>query len=53
MKSNIAGTDSSVELVDTMVGQVHNEAEKDKLIGVTWGAVFSRSRREGWLTSHP
>lgn len=36
-----------------MVGQVHYEDENDKLIGVTWGAAFSRGLREGWLTSHP
>lgn len=53
MKGNITGADPSVELVDTMVGQVHNKDEKDKLIGVTWGAAFSRGLREGWLTSHP
>lgn len=53
MKTDVEGSDPSVDLVFSMVGQVHYEDEKDKLIGVTWGAAFSRGLREGWLTSHP
>lgn len=53
LKTKVEGTDPSVDLVFSMVGQVHNEDENDKLIGVTWGAAFSRGLREGWLTNHP
>ncbi|KAF5680000.1 nadph2:quinone reductase [Fusarium heterosporum] len=52
-KSPIEGVDPSVEIVDSMVGQVHNKNENDKLVGLTWGVAFSRGLREGWLTSHP
>lgn len=53
LKTEVEGSDPSADLVFSMVGQVHYEDEKDKLIGVTWGAAFSRGLREGWLTSHP
>lgn len=53
LKSEVEGSDPSVDIVFSMVGQVHYEDENDKLIGVTWGAAFARGLREGWLTSHP
>ncbi|KAK6813837.1 hypothetical protein RU639_010233 [Aspergillus parasiticus] len=53
LKTEVEGSDPSVEIVFSMVGQVHYEDKNDKLIGVTWGAAFSRGLREGWLTSHP
>jgi NADPH2:quinone reductase len=53
LKSEVEGADPSVDIVFSMVGQVHYKDEKDKLIGVTWGAAFSRGLQEGWLTSHP
>ncbi|KAM0346304.1 hypothetical protein ACHAPU_005735 [Fusarium lateritium] len=53
MKKSVEGADPSVEIVDSMVGQVHDENENNKLVGLTWGAVFSRGLREGWFTSHP
>ncbi|KAF4343585.1 NADPH2:quinone reductase [Fusarium beomiforme] len=53
MKSQVEGSDPSVEIVWSMVGQVHAKDEKDKLLGVTWGAAFTRGLREGWLTAHP
>ncbi|CAI7597930.1 unnamed protein product [Penicillium pancosmium] len=53
LKTEVEGSDPSVDIVFSMVGQVHYEDENDKLIGVTWGAAFSRGLREGWLTSHP
>ncbi|KAE8347230.1 hypothetical protein BDV24DRAFT_173140 [Aspergillus arachidicola] len=53
LKTEAEGSDPSVEIVFSMVGQVHYEDENDKLIGVTWGAAFSRGLREGWLTGHP
>lgn len=53
MKTNVEGSDTSVEVVWSMVGQVHKEDEKDKMLGLTWAAAFSRGLREGWLTAHP
>lgn len=53
LKTEVEGSDPSVDIVYAMVGQVHYEDENDKLIGVTWGAAFSRGLREGWLTNHP
>ncbi|KAI9034775.1 zinc-binding alcohol dehydrogenase family protein [Aspergillus affinis] len=53
LKTEVEGSDPSVDIVYSMVGQVHNEDENDKLIGVTWGAAFGRGLREGWLTYHP
>ncbi|KAM0740955.1 hypothetical protein ACQRIT_003812 [Beauveria bassiana] len=53
LKTKVEGAHPSVDIVTSMVGQVHKEDEKDKLIGVAWGAAFSRGLREGWLTSHP
>ncbi|RGP67617.1 nadph2:quinone reductase [Fusarium sporotrichioides] len=53
MKENVEGADLSVEVVWSMVGQVHKEDEKDKMLGLTWAAAFSRGLREGWLTPHP
>ncbi|KAF3392530.1 Protein TOXD [Penicillium rolfsii] len=53
LKTDFEGSDPSVDIVAHMVGQVHYEGENDKLIGVAWGAAFSRGLREGWLTGHP
>ncbi|KAM0233816.1 hypothetical protein ACHAP5_010248 [Fusarium lateritium] len=53
MKTKVEGADPSVDIVTSMVGQVHNKNENDKLIGATWATAFSRGLREGWLTSHP
>ncbi|KAF4164728.1 hypothetical protein CNMCM6936_008781 [Aspergillus lentulus] len=53
LKTEVEGSDPSVDIVFSMVGQVHYEDENDKLIGVIWGAAFSRGLREGWLTPHP
>lgn len=53
VKTEVEGSDPSVDIVFSMVGQVHYEDENDKLIGVVWGAAFSRGLREGWLTPHP
>ncbi|GKZ29032.1 hypothetical protein AbraIFM66950_002553 [Aspergillus brasiliensis] len=53
IKTEVEGADPSVDVVFSMVGQVHYEDENDKLIGVTWGAAFSRGLREGWFTPHP
>lgn len=53
LKTDVEGTDPSVDVVYTMVGRVHSEDENDKLFGVTWGAAFSRGLREGWFTGHP
>ncbi|KAJ5706009.1 hypothetical protein N7536_001698 [Penicillium majusculum] len=53
MKTEVEGSDPSVDTVFSMVGQVHYEDENDKLIGVAWGAAFARGLREGWLTGHP
>lgn len=53
LKTEVEGSDPSVDIVYAMVGQVHYEDENDKLIGVTWGAAFSWGLREGWLTNHP
>ncbi|KAI3565772.1 hypothetical protein IWW34DRAFT_771304, partial [Fusarium oxysporum f. sp. albedinis] len=53
MKSQVEGSDPSVEIVWSMVGQVHAKDEKDKLLGLTWATAFTRGLREGWLTAHP
>ncbi|KAL5358830.1 chaperonin 10-like protein [Aspergillus floccosus] len=53
LKTEVEGSDPSVDVLFSMVSQVHAEDENDKLIGVTWGAAFSRGLREGWLTGHP
>ncbi|KAH6951351.1 chaperonin 10-like protein [Fusarium avenaceum] len=53
MKTKVEGADPSVDIVFSMVGQVHNKNENDKLVGATWAAAFSRGLNEGWLTSHP
>ncbi|KAI9369628.1 chaperonin 10-like protein [Aspergillus egyptiacus] len=53
LKTEVEGTDPSVDLVFSMVGQVHYEDENDKLVGATWAAAFARGLREGWLTGHP
>ncbi|RFN45638.1 nADPh2:quinone reductase [Fusarium flagelliforme] len=53
MKENVEGADPSVEVVWSMVGQVHKEDEKDKMLGLTWAAAFSRGLSEGWFTPHP
>ncbi|KAJ4111428.1 hypothetical protein NW768_011780 [Fusarium equiseti] len=50
---NVEGADPSVEIVWSMVGQVHKDDEKDKMLGLTWAAAFSRGLREGWFTPHP
>ncbi|KAJ5816300.1 hypothetical protein N7447_008533 [Penicillium robsamsonii] len=53
LKTEVEDSDPSVDIVFSMVGQVHYADENDKLIGVTWGAAFARGLREGWLTAHP
>jgi NADPH2:quinone reductase len=53
LKTEVKDSDPSVDIVISMVSQVHSEDENDKLIGVTWGAAFARGLREGWLTGHP
>ncbi|PLB37986.1 zinc-binding alcohol dehydrogenase family protein [Aspergillus candidus] len=53
LKTEVEGSDPSVDIVFSMVGQVHTENENDRLIGVAWGAAFARGLREGWLTGHP
>ncbi|KAJ5529535.1 hypothetical protein N7527_002928 [Penicillium freii] len=53
LKTDVEGSDPSVDVVFSMVGQVHYEDENDKLIGITWGAAFARGLREGWLIGHP
>lgn len=53
LKTEVEGCDPSVDIVFSMVGQVHYLDENDKLIGVVWGAAFARGLREGWLTAHP
>ncbi|UPK97097.1 hypothetical protein LCI18_008032 [Fusarium solani-melongenae] len=53
LKTEVPGSDPSVDIVFSMVGQVHETSENDKMIGVVWGAAFSRGLREGWLTAHP
>lgn len=53
MKTEVEGSDASVDVVFAGVAQVHYEDENDKLIGITWGAAFARGLREGWLTGHP
>ncbi|KAL2783513.1 hypothetical protein BJX66DRAFT_330575 [Aspergillus keveii] len=53
MKTEVPGSDPSVDIVFAMVAQVHSPDENDKLIGVAWGAVFTRGLRQGWLTAHP
>ncbi|KAE8320743.1 chaperonin 10-like protein [Aspergillus sergii] len=53
LKTEVADSDPSVDIVISKVGQVHSEDENDKLIGVTWSAAFARGLREGWLTGHP
>ncbi|KAF9776444.1 hypothetical protein IL306_005366 [Fusarium sp. DS 682] len=53
MKSQVEGSDPSVDVVCSMVGQVHDKDENNKLLAVTWAAVFTRGLREGWLTAHP
>jgi NADPH2:quinone reductase len=53
MKTKVPGSDPSVDIVFAMVAQVHSPDENDKLIGVAWGAAFTRGLRQGWLTAHP
>lgn len=53
LKTEVEGADPSVDITFAMVGQVHYEDESDKLIGLVWGAAFSRGLRQGWLTGHP
>ncbi|CVL11613.1 related to quinone reductase [Fusarium proliferatum] len=53
MKKDVEGADPSVDIVVSMVGQVHDKDEKNKLLGVVWGAAFARGLREGWFTAHP
>lgn len=53
LKTEVENSDPSVDIVFSMVGQVHYDDENDKLVGVTWGAAFARGLREGWLTGHP
>ncbi|KAL5001383.1 chaperonin 10-like protein [Aspergillus recurvatus] len=53
MKTEVPGSDPNVDIIFSMVAQVHSKDEYDKLIGVAWGAAFTRGLREGWLTSHP
>lgn len=53
LKTKVEGSDLSVHIIFSMVGQVHYEDENDKLISVTWGVAFTRGLREGWLTGHP
>ncbi|KAL5333315.1 chaperonin 10-like protein [Aspergillus crustosus] len=53
LKTEVDGSDSSVDIVFSMVGQVHDKDENNRLIGVTWGAAFGRGLLEGWLTGHP
>jgi NADPH2:quinone reductase len=62
MKTNVEGSDPSVDVDYAMVGQVHDQAtlskdfgkdENNMLVGVTWSAAFSRGLRQGWLKGHP
>ncbi|KAF9769022.1 hypothetical protein IL306_013617 [Fusarium sp. DS 682] len=53
MKTQVEGSDPSVDVVFSMVAQVHDKDEKNKLLGVTWGSAFARGLREGWFTAHP
>jgi NADPH2:quinone reductase len=53
MKTEVPGSDPSVDIVFAMVAQVHSPDENDKLIGVAWGTAFTRGLRQGWLTAHP
>lgn len=53
LKTEAPGADPSVDIVYSMVGQVHEKSENDKMIGVVWGAAFARGIREGWFSAHP
>ncbi|KAH7184467.1 chaperonin 10-like protein [Fusarium oxysporum] len=53
LKTEAPGSDPSVDIVFSMVGQVHETSENDKMIGVVWGAAFARGLHEGWFTPHP
>jgi NADPH2:quinone reductase len=53
LKTEVEDLDPSVDLVFSMVGQVHDQDENDKLVGVVWGAAFARGLREGWFKGHP
>ncbi|KAJ4252741.1 hypothetical protein NW762_010647 [Fusarium torreyae] len=52
-KTEAPGADPSVDIVYSLVGQVHETSENDKMIGLVWGAAFARGIREGWFTPHP
>ncbi|ENH75575.1 Protein TOXD [Fusarium oxysporum f. sp. cubense race 1] len=53
MKTEVEGADPSVDVVVSKVSHVHDKDEKNKLLGVVWGAAFARGLREGWFTAHP
>ncbi|KAF4456350.1 NADPH2:quinone reductase [Fusarium austroafricanum] len=62
LKSSIEGSDPSVDIVYSMVGQVHDQLsiqeagkkdERNKTFGAVWAAAFARGLREGWFTAHP